>query len=198
MITLETAAPNVGQQLKILRLQRGWSLRDLAQRCGLSFNAISRIERGESSPTVSTLHQLATALNVSITAFFETPQTQSTIFVSPERRIRSQANGVTMESLGIGLHDQQLEPFLVQVEPQVGTTDDPITHSGQEFVYCLSGQIDYQVGDEVFHLQQGDSLLFEANQPHTFFNSGPQIAQVLMVFQVTSGQSAIGQQHLER
>lgn len=66
-------------------------------------NAISLIERGENSPTVSSLHLLATALRMSITDVFKEEQDQAVVFVRPVARIRSQANGIAMESLGIGL-----------------------------------------------------------------------------------------------
>lgn len=69
MASLE-ANLNVGQRIRRLREQRQLSLRALARLCGLSTNAISLIERGENSPTVSSLHALATALGVSITDFF--------------------------------------------------------------------------------------------------------------------------------
>ena len=80
--------PEVGARLRILREQRGLSLRELAERCDLSFNAISRIERGENSPTVSTLHQLANALSVSITAFFEAGHEEATVLIRRDRRLR--------------------------------------------------------------------------------------------------------------
>jgi len=99
---------DVGRQIRGIRERRGLSLRGLAQRCGLSVNAISLIERGENSPTVSSLHQMATALDVPITDFFEDPHQQPVIFTPPDARLRTGANGVLLESLGIGLRDQQL------------------------------------------------------------------------------------------
>ena len=61
----------VGQNIRELRTKRKLSLRALAELSGLSTNAISLIERGDNSPTVSSLHSLATALGVPVTAFFE-------------------------------------------------------------------------------------------------------------------------------
>jgi transcriptional regulator with XRE-family HTH domain len=63
--------PKVGTRLRILREQQALSLRELAERIDLSFNTISRIERGDISPPVSTLKQLATALKVRTSAFFD-------------------------------------------------------------------------------------------------------------------------------
>jgi len=67
----ERKPPDVGSQVRALRMERGLSMRGLAELCELSPNAISLIERGATSPSVSTLHRLATALRIPITAFFE-------------------------------------------------------------------------------------------------------------------------------
>lgn len=184
--------PNVGLRLRALREQQRLSLRELAERCGLSFNAISRIERGENSPTVSTLHLLASALHVPITAFFEAGEEQALVVVRREARLRSTGNGITMESLGIGLRNQQIEPFLVTVDPQARTGDAPVSHAGEEFVYCVAGSITYRINDEWYELQAGDSLLFEASQPHCFRNTGTAPAQILIVFQSADGKQLLG------
>jgi transcriptional regulator with XRE-family HTH domain len=194
----EHIEPNIGLRLRMLRERQGLSLRALAQQCGLSVNAISQIERGEHSPTVSSLHVLATTLNVPIATFFEDVHEQMTVLVQREQRLRSHSEGVVMESLGSGLANQQLEPFLVVVEPGAGTATDPITHTGEEFVYCLEGRIDYRVHDKVYPLEAGDSLLFQAAQPHCFNNEGTLPATLIMVFQTAIGSQMAGRQHLAK
>ncbi len=194
---MDEPKPEVGLRLRMLRERQGLSLRALAQACGLSINAIGQIERGEHSPTVSSLHQLATALNVPITAFFEDPSEQTTVFVRRDRRLRSDADGITMESLGVGLRHQQLEPFLVRVDPGAGTTTQLITHEGEEFAYCLAGSIEYRVGNDIYHLEEGDSLLFEAIQPHGFHNAAESQATLILVFQVAEGSQLAGYRHID-
>jgi transcriptional regulator with XRE-family HTH domain len=178
----EQVGPNVGPKLRTLRERQGLSIRALAQQCGLSINAISQIERGDHSPTVSSLHMLANALRVPISAFFEDESEQSVVLVKQNDRLRSQAEGVLTESLGIGLQNQQLEPFFVTVEPGAGNIRQPITHLGEEFVYCVEGNIEYRVNDAVYQLETGDSLLFEAIYPHSFHNAFQAPATLVMVF----------------
>jgi transcriptional regulator with XRE-family HTH domain len=190
-------APNVGARIRSLRERQGLSLRVLAKRCGLSVNAISRIERGENSPTVSSLHMLASALGVPITRFFEETHEQSIVFVKHDIRMRTQVNGMVLESLGIGLRNQQLEPFYVTIQPHVGDIDAFVSHPGQEFAHCLRGQIEYRVGEETYLLEPGDSLLFEANQPHYFSNPGEKLASMLLVFQAMEGGHVARRRHLE-
>jgi transcriptional regulator with XRE-family HTH domain len=194
---MEDIAPNVGPRIRALRDQRGLSLRALAERCSLSINAISLIERGENSPTVSSLHLLATALGVKITDFFEDSHENAVVYVRRDQRLATQGNGVLMESLGIGLRNQQLEPFMVTIEPGAGDSGESIVHPGQEFVYCFEGTVLYQVGGQVYHLEQGDSLLFDATQPHCFYSTGDSAARVLLIFQAAEGSHLARQRHLE-
>ena len=179
--------PDVGQRIRTLRERQGLSLRALAQRSGLSLNAISRIERGTNSPTVSSLHLLAGALNVPITDFFQDGSRQAVIFLRPAERLHTEANGISLESLGSGLRNQQVEPFLFTIQPGSGNIDQPITHAGEEFVYCLHGEVAYKVGEQIYPLEPGCSLLFHAALSHGFSNRSEKPALLLMVFNTAEG-----------
>lgn len=194
----ELSEPNVGVCLRSLRDQQGLSLRALAERCGLSTNAISLIERGENSPTVSTLHRLATALNVPITDFFQPEAKQTVVFIKRDMGLRSISDGTVMENLGIGLFNQQLEPFRMTIAPGVGNLLDPVSHPGEEFIHCLEGEIDYCVEDRMFRLEHGDSLLFDANQRHAYRNPSQKPAIILMVFHASRDTHRVQQLHLDR
>jgi transcriptional regulator with XRE-family HTH domain len=190
--------PTVGSRLRSLRHERGMSMQVLAERSGLSVNAIGRVERGESSPTVSSLHRCARALGVPVTAFFEMQPERATVVVRRAHRSRAQGDGVLVESLGAGLEAQSLGPFLMTVMPGAGG-EKPITHGGEEFVFCVEGDLEYQVGDTWHRLEAGDSLLFLASQPHGFRNTGLEKAVVLLVLEAS--EEAMGltqQQHLMR
>lgn len=191
----EQLESRVGMRIRALRKQRGLSLRALSSQCGLSINAISQIERGESSPTLSSLHVLATALEVPVTAFLEDDTAQSVVFLRRGQRQRSDGKGFVIESLGGGLPDQQLEPFMVTVEPGAGSVTNSITHPGEEFVYCVEGKIEYRIGDRIYCLEPGDSLLFEATLPHCFSNPAQTRATILLVFQALDDSSLARQRH---
>jgi transcriptional regulator with XRE-family HTH domain len=193
----EQNLPNVGQRIREIREAKGLSLRALAARSGLSLNAISLIERGENSPTVSSLHLLATALGVSIADFFQGALEQTVIFVEPAARLRAEANGITLESQGSGLRQQKLEPFVLSISPGAGNVDQPISHPGEEFVYCLEGSVDYSVGSRTYALQKGYSLLFEASMPHCFCNPAGEPASLLIVFYGGGSRQLVRRLHLE-
>ena len=193
----EATPPDVGRRIRELREQRGLSLRLLAERSGLSLNAISLIERGQSSPTVSTLHRLAAALGVRIVDFFGPPEEAKAVLVRANQRGKTQTPGALVESLGTGLAAQRIEPFLVTLEPGAGSGNEPITHRGQEFVFALSGQVDYVVDGQVHRVAEGDALLFEASLPHHWCNSTWETAKVLLILEAVEGRGAPLLPHLE-
>lgn len=175
--------PQVGGQIRKLRINRGLSLRALAGRCGMSPNAISLIERGENSPTVYSLHQIAIALNVPIADFFDEEARLKAVLVKNNCGLCYEFEGVELESLGSGLPDKQIEPFHLTIAPESGASDDPISHPGQEFVYCLSGALEYYVDQQAFKLESGDSLLLDASCPHSWRNPNQVPAEIIIVFQ---------------
>jgi transcriptional regulator with XRE-family HTH domain len=180
----EQAPPDVGIRLKALRHERGLSLRALAALCDLSPNTISLIEREVTSPSVSTLHRLATALRVPITTFFEErPEKVEIVLGRVGKRPRSGSASVVLESLGTGLEDQTLGPFVVTLKAGATSGRRAMVHVGHELVYCLEGELEYTVDNQVLSLSAGDSLLFEAQLPHRWRNPGSQPAVFLLIFQ---------------
>lgn len=106
-------------------------MRALSGRCGLSINTISQIERGDNSPTVSSLHRLAEALGVSITELFRDEHEHAVVFVPAADRLMTERGGVRLESLGVGLPYQQLQPFLMTIAPGSGINDEPVAMRGR-------------------------------------------------------------------
>ena len=133
---------DVGSRLRELRTERDLSIRALAEKSGLSINTLSLIENSKSSPSVSTLQQIAIALEEPITAFFETDISKSSIVhIKTNGRPRAIFEHGTLEDLGVGLKDRAVEPFVVRLESFANSGSTPIVHTGYEFVFCLEGRI---------------------------------------------------------
>ena len=186
----------IGEKIKAIRQKRGLSLRTLGDLCDLSPNTISLIERGVSSPSVATLHRLATAFGVPIITFFEQQENHAEVVLTrADERSRSGSARVLLESLGVGLAEQTLEPFLVTLKPGAGAGKPLMVHPGHELVYVLEGELEYEVADEKYLLSEGDALLFEARLPHNWRNLGRQPVRFLLVFQADVASKSV-QQHL--
>ena len=144
----EALSVNVGVRLKELRESRGTSMRALATKSGLSANALSMIERGNTSPSVSMLYKLADALEVPITEFFVPAVVkQSAIFVKAETPTRVPFASGVWEGLGGEKFTGRVEPFVLTLENGASGGQGSIVHTGHEFVYCLRGQLQYLVED---------------------------------------------------
>lgn len=173
---------NVGDRLHVLREQRGLSQRALAAASDLSPNALSQIERGNVSPSVSTLNRLAGALGVPITAFFETDtHRQSIVFLKAGERARVPFADGLMEGLGGERFIGQVEAFYLTLQAQGSSGSHPVAHKGHEFVFCLGGALEYTVEDSVFQLESGDSLLFAAHLKHHWRNPGDDVTNAIIV-----------------
>jgi len=173
---------DVGGRLHQLRMERDKSMRSLARDSGLSTNALSMIERGRTSPSVSTLYKLAEALGVPITAFFrlEAPKQDIVYRRASERKRVPILNGQFM-GLGGEAFTGRMEPSLVTLEPGANSGPFGMLHTGSEFVLCLSGQIEYDVEGQKFQLQAGDSLIFAAQLRHRWKNISQETAQAVIV-----------------
>lgn len=166
-----TNAIDVGRRLREIRTERDLSIRALAERSGLNVNTLSMIENGKTSPSVSTLQQAAAALNIPISAFFEIESPEQTVvFQKRDERRLVDFSGGGLADLGVGFTRQEIGPFLVHLAPKAGSGKNPIVHTGTELVFCLEGQIRYEVKDKIYILDPGDSLLFEASLPHRWLN----------------------------
>lgn len=178
----EATSVDVGSRLKELREIRNISMRTLATKSGLSANALSMIERGKTSPSVSTLYKLSDALGVSITAFFgEESDKKQVVFLKADARARVSFTRGVFEALGGEQFAGRVEPFMLTLDSGASSGPHAITHNGHEFVFCLRGELDYQVERENFHLGVGDSLLFASRLKHKWKNTGKTVTNALVV-----------------
>lgn len=157
-------------------------MRTLASQSGLSANALSMIERGKTSPSVSTLYKLAGALGVSITAFFSTEnEKKQVVFLKHDERTRLPFTRGIVEALGGEGFVGNVEPFVLTMETGASCGPHDIVHSGHEFVFCLRGKLEYTVERETFRLEPGDSLLFASKLRHRWRNPGNTVANALFI-----------------
>lgn len=177
-----TTEINVGPRLRLLRQERGFSIRSLAKKSGLSVNTLSLIENCKTSPSVSTLQQLANTLGIAVTAFFETGRPQnSVVYASSGHRPRVSFAHGTLDDLGAGFITSAVEPFIVRLVPSGGSGSQPIVHTGYEFVYCLKGRMVYRVDNRTYLLEPGDSLLFESHLTHQWQNVQAEPSEFLLL-----------------
>ena len=173
---------NIGERLRELREARNISMRMLATKSGLSANALSMIERGRASPSVSTLYKFAEALGISITTFFGSDaERKQVVFLKSDERARVSFTRGIFEGLGGEQFVGRVEPFMLTLENSANSGPRTMTHSGHEFVFCLRGELEYQVERQLYHLEAGDSLLFAAHLKHKWRNPGRTVTSAIII-----------------
>jgi transcriptional regulator with XRE-family HTH domain len=188
---------NIGGRLREIRVKQGLSIRSLAEKSGLNFNTLSLIENEKTSPNVNTLQQLAVALRVPITVFFETSTIyKDVVFQKSGHRPQSMFPQGLLEDLGGGLALGEATPLLLTSDPRTNSGADAIIHTGQEFVYCLEGCMAYWVGPDEYILEPGDSLIFQAHLPHRWENRSDSLFRSVLVICPSDNDDHLVEDHL--
>jgi len=178
---------DIGEKIRLLRKSRQVTLKDLAEQTSLSIGYLSQVERNLSSPSVNVLRDIAIALGVNISWFFEAPDKSQT---GEERFIVRKANrrhlrfrsGITDSLLTPDLNGQ-LELLLSRFEPGASSGEEPYTHNGEEAGVVMTGELELWIGGESFLLSEGDSFNFPSSAPHRYRNPG--ITESVVIWSIT-------------
>lgn len=186
----ENALIQLGDDLRGLRRAQGLTLEDLANVSGKSVSFISKIERGQARPSVTTLQELAGALGVPVGWFFETdgpaPAEERPFVVRKSRRRKLTYSELSStDYMGFEDHllsaslDGQLALGMSTYQPGGNSGDELYTHTGEEAGLVIKGQIDLHLDGKVFRLEVGDSFSFAASLPHRYSNPGDGESQIV-------------------
>jgi transcriptional regulator with XRE-family HTH domain len=161
----------IGRQVRRYRKQLGMTITDMCDRTGLSAGMMSKIENGNTSPSLATLRSLSTALNVPVTSLFrEFEEQRDATFVRAGQGLAIERHGTRAghqyQLLGHSVHsDVSVEPYLITLEKDSEVF--PIfQHAGVEFLYMLEGSMVYRHLNATYEMMPGDSLFFDSDAPH--------------------------------
>lgn len=163
----------IGREVRAYRRQQEITVAELSAQTGLSVGMLSKIENGNTSPSLTTLQTLANALSVPLTSFFrrfeesrEAVHTPSGEGVEIDRAgTRANHQYQLLGHIGSNASGVIVEPYLITLTDQ-SDTFPTFQHGGIETIYMLDGEVDYRHGDEVHSLKAGDTLFFDADAPH--------------------------------
>ena len=174
----------LGVRIRTIRRARGQTLRQLAERAGVTESFLSQVEREVASPSIATVQRVARALDLSIAELFaEEPSVGRVVRREDRRRIVYPGLRAVDEFLTANMAGR-LQVILSTIEPGGGTGEEPYTHdSDEEVVVVLSGVLDLWVSDEHYVLREGDAITFPSRLPH--WNMNRSDASVSVLFCVT-------------
>ena len=167
----------IGREVRGQRKNLGITVAELAAATGLSVGMLSKIENGNTSPSLNTLQSLSQALAIPVTSFFKRfEEDRAAVFVRAGEGVEAERRGTRsghqynlLGHIGSNSSGVIMEPYLITLS---GESDvfPMFQHDGMEFLYMLEGEISYRHGQDLYHMRPGDSLFFDADAPH-----GPEI-----------------------
>jgi transcriptional regulator with XRE-family HTH domain len=165
----------LGKRMKRLREAKHLTLKNIEAEAGISATHISEIERGKTSPTLGALIRISQALGKDPAYFVEEEDLGDTSLVTVENRIQeSLANGAgTFERLTSSIPGGRLQSRIVRLNPGRSYHDGHHSHHGHEAATVLSGRVAFRVAGDEHVLEEGDSILYDALEPHSFANASP-------------------------
>jgi transcriptional regulator with XRE-family HTH domain len=181
----EAGIIRVGERIGHLRGQAGLSLRELAERSGVSFATIQKIENNAIVPSVATLLKIAQSLGRTVGFFLDEPLDDERTLVltrKPDRAVTPvPASRLTIEDVGLSLRNALLQATLLTIGPGGESGEEPLLHPGEEVKFCLKGRLEYCVGGKAYLLKAGDCLHFKSDVPHRWRNPGTEDAVIFSV-----------------
>ena len=185
--TIEHPAP-IGPRIRALRDAMELSLRDLAERCGVSAPMLSQVERGETSPTLAVAARIASGLELTLSQLLRLDEGATVAIVRPaDRRAGTSdpSSGHQAEILTPPLPGQRAELSRHVLAPGAvtgGPGDPPMHEPGsRESALVQDGRVVLAIDGEHYELQAGDCVTFDADLPHHFENPGSDDAVLLAV-----------------
>lgn len=157
----------IGNKLKELRIQKGLTQEELADRCELSKGFISQLERDLTSPSIATLVDILQCLGTDLQEFFhENPQEEQIVFKDTDYFEKvDEELGNTIEWIIPNAQKNIMEPIRLTLKPG-GSTYPDNPHDGEEFGYVLSGSITITMGKKKVRAKKGESFYFISNTTH--------------------------------
>lgn len=167
----------IGREVRGQRKKLGITVAKLADATGLSVGMLSKIENGNTSPSLSTLQTLSQALAIPVTGFFKRfEEDRAAVFVRAGEGVEAERRGTRsghqynlLGHIGSNSSGVIMEPYLITLS-ESSDIFPTFQHEGMEFLYMLEGEVSYRHGQDLYRMRPGDSLFFDADAPH-----GPEI-----------------------
>jgi transcriptional regulator with XRE-family HTH domain len=178
----------IGERIRNVRIEKNFTLNDLARRTGFAKSYLSQIENLKREPSISALSQIAHVLEVDLLFLLsgetQSPKAQSLAIVKKgERKTVNRPSGTLgyiYDSVTYKKPDRLMEGYIVTIGFEF--PPEPFVHEGQELVYVLEGTHEFFYDGKTYSLEEGDCYQFDSDRPHSVRSVGEKLSKVLVVF----------------
>lgn len=178
---LDAVVAGIGERIRALRQKNELTLQDLAERTSLSLSMLSTVERGRTTASLGTLHAIARALGVQITTLFAQSGADDSPIVEFRDQIRDVTDGGLHRRTAAYRADLGIEVYVDDFDPHTSHARTPSQHPGDEIGVVLEGELELQLGGEIFSAAAGDVAQFSARRAHLVSNVSDRPARAVWI-----------------
>ena len=169
---------DIGTKIRSLRKDLNMSIADLAKKTQLSSGIISQIERNMVTPSIVTFWKISNGLGVSVGYFFENDENIGSPVVKKNlRKTLSISNSNAIYELLSPDLNRKIEFLYITLKKGDETTEDLITHEGEECGVVIKGRLLVKTSEKDYLLEEGDSIYFSSTIPHRYINIGKETCE---------------------
>jgi transcriptional regulator with XRE-family HTH domain len=165
-----------GERVREIRKQKNFTLKELAEKTGLSIGLLSQIERRIVDPTVGTFWRICTALNIPIHHFFQGIEEEHIVVRKDQRRLMELSDSSVRYHILSPNRLGKIEYLLVEIQPGEMVETELVSHPGEECGFIMQGEMKIILDQQEIYLYEGDSICFPSTTPHRYVNTGSTVA----------------------
>jgi transcriptional regulator with XRE-family HTH domain len=166
-----TQIMGIGARIRVRRRELRLTLQQLAKSTGLSTGFLSLVERGQTSPSLSSLTNIANAIDLPLGTLIDAPEPPHPDSHQESRQVFAVENGsVAYERLSTVFAGSKMHA--VKILMPAGYASEAVSHAGEEFVFVLRGEIEYSINKKLYRLKVGDCVHFDAAKSHAVRSVG--------------------------
>jgi len=177
----------IGEKIREIRKSKNLTIVELSEMINVTSGYISQIERDLISPSLSVLKRLSQALDVPLSVLFLDKADTDVITIPQNERTKVKLNNINVELeyitpfLKSSDKKSGCEAFVFKLNPKTWASNNGIAHEYKEFIYVLRGEIECHIGDKVYTISKGDSIIVPENNNHMIYNVNEDISEALCV-----------------
>lgn len=171
----------IGEKIRSLRIGKGLTQEELANRCELSKGFISQVENDLTSPSIATLVDILEILGTNLNEFFS-DRTDERVTFTHDDMFETEDNELkyNLKWLVPNAQKNSMEPIMLTIYPN-GRYIEEEPHEGEEFGLVLNGSITLHLGDKNYKVKKGETFYFKPKWNHWISNNGKTVAKIVWV-----------------
>lgn len=171
----------IGEKIRILRMEKQLTQEELANRCELSKGFISQVENDLTSPSIATLIDILEILGTNLPDFFSDTKEEKVTYTKADMFEKDDADlKYSLMWLIPNAQKNEMEPIMITIYPG-GQYIEEEPHEGEEFGYVLAGTIILHLGKKKYKVKKGESFYYKSKVNHFIENTGKSPAKVIWI-----------------